>query len=307
MFSKRSLVVFAAAFALVLISGAALAQVGSLPLGSDGGEVTDIFAGDFDQDPQEESATPPDEGEGDEKEQEQEPVKKEEPAEPRQEEKAEEPHQEEKAEEPHQEEKAEEPHEEEKAEEKSEEAPAALGIEILHPSPNAHVDNKVQVFEGWVTPEVGARVNRGKYEAHTSGDGWRIELVLSAGKNVVTMVAHDEFGREAKDIVTVWYDAPHEEEPKEAAFSANQKYGSCGEDVPYDVFFGTAVPNSTVWVESRFGGGSTKAGENGGWDLKVKFPEAPPGEVFEVVVEGEGGRKVFTFVNTGGGEGGGDH
>ena len=70
MFSKRSLVVFAAAFALVLISGAALAQVGSLPLGGDGGEVTDIFAGDFDQDPEEESPTPPDEGATEEKEQE---------------------------------------------------------------------------------------------------------------------------------------------------------------------------------------------------------------------------------------------
>lgn len=165
-----------------------------------------------------------------------------------------------------------------------------------------------------MTSGVGAVVTRGKYQAHSEGDGWRIELVLSPGKNVVTMVVTDEYGREAKDTVTVYYDAPNgeepreepKEEPKEVAFDANQKYGSCGEAIPYDVFFGKAQPFSTVWVASRYGSGSTKAGENGGWDLKVTFPEAPPGEVFEVVVEGEGGREVFTFVNTGGEGGGGE-
>ena len=35
----------------------------------------------------------------------------------------------------------------------------------------------------------------------------------------------------------------------------------------------------------------------------MNFPEAPVGKKFEVVVEAKyGGRKVFTFVNTGGGD-----
>ena len=83
-------------------------------------------------------------------------------------------------------------------------------------------------------------------------------------------------------------------------FSANQKYGSCSEELPYDVFYGTADPGSTIWVESAFGSGSTTAGDKGHWEIRVDFPDAPIGEAFEVVVESsDGGRKVFTFKATG--------
>lgn len=86
-------------------------------------------------------------------------------------------------------------------------------------------------------------------------------------------------------------------------FSANQKYGSCGEALPYDKFFGTAAPGATIWVESPYGSGTTVAGENGEWFLRVDFPEAPVGDPFTVVVESsDGGRATFTFVRTGEGD-----
>ena len=88
---------------------------------------------------------------------------------------------------------------------------------------------------------------------------------------------------------------------EEHEFTANQKYGSCGEEVPYDKFWGTATPGATVWVESDFGGGVTTANEKGKWEIKVFFPDAPFGEPFTVYVESsDGGFAEFAFVRTGG-------
>ena len=90
-------------------------------------------------------------------------------------------------------------------------------------------------------------------------------------------------------------------EHKVMEFTANQKYGSCGEEVPYDVFWGTAAAGATIWVESPYGSGTTVANGDGHWELRVDFPEAPEGKTFEVVIESsDGGRKVFTFTNIAG-------
>lgn len=88
-------------------------------------------------------------------------------------------------------------------------------------------------------------------------------------------------------------------------FSANQQYGSCGEDVPYDVFWGTAAPGATVYVVSDFGSGTVVTDETGHWEIKVFFPESPFNDTFAVVVEADGGgRKVFEFTRTGSEESG---
>ena len=92
-------------------------------------------------------------------------------------------------------------------------------------------------------------------------------------------------------------------EYEEVEFTANQKYGSCGEAIPYDKFYGTATPGATIWVESPYGVGTTTAGANGHWDIRVEFPDAPVGEPFTVVVESsDGGFASFTFVRTDGGD-----
>ncbi len=90
------------------------------------------------------------------------------------------------------------------------------------------------------------------------------------------------------------------EEIGEVDFTANQKYGSCGEGVPYDKFFGTASPGTTIWVESEFGSGTTTADSNGNWLVKVEFPQAPGGEAFTVDVESsDGGWATFSFIRIG--------
>ena len=213
---------------------------------------------------------------------------------------------------------------------------------ILHPSDGQRFETDSVVFEGEVEP--GARVFAGDYEADVDESGnWRIVLILNAGHNVATLEALDAAGNVSADTVTIHYDVkqqpaedggdeeppaqeppaeeppaeepPAEEPPAEeppagedeqggaepatVEFTANQQYGSCAEDVPYDVFWGSATPGATVYVVSDFGSGTTTANSDGQWEIRVEFPQAPTGQTFNVVIEADGGgRGVFTFVNT---------
>lgn len=276
---KRQAAIFGLAFALVLAGGVALAAVSSMgpstdaaapaadeyqaPEG-DGEETTTTI-----EEPEETTTTTIEEGDGEGEGDEEEGK----------------------------EEKEEEP------EEEGDHTPP--GFEILEPTDGTHFNHKVVTFAGYVEP--GSTITRGKYSANVDGDHWQIALVLAPGKNVVGFVATDEAGNKSDDSVTVYYDAPKDEDDDDddgyVKFTANQKYGSCSEDPPYDVFYGNAAPGTKIFVESPYGGGSTTANSKGKWSLEVKFYEAPPGKTFEVVVESsEGDRKVFTFTNTGGGE-----
>lgn len=199
-------------------------------------------------------------------------------------------------------------------------------IEILHPGDGQVFEAKEVAFEGVTEP--GARVLAGPYEAEVAADGtWRIVLWLSKGTNLATLKAVDAAGNHATDSVSVTYQPPagethpdkdhgHGDAPKDhddgtpkdptkddpaalPTFVAEQVYGSCSEDPPYDVFRGTARPGATVKVRSGYGGGETVVSESGHWELKVTFPKAPPGETFQVKVKDSDGRwELFEFTFT---------
>jgi len=179
---------------------------------------------------------------------------------------------------------------------------------IKSPSDGTHVENKVVRFSGEAAD--GVTIHRGKYTAEAKDGTWSMELVLSPGKNKVAFNATDGQGHIDTAVVTVYYDAPKEEEkpkeddkPKDVKFTANQKYGSCGEEVPYDVFWGTAKPGAKIEASSPYGSNSTTANDKGHWELKVKFPDAPQGETFKVkIMSSDGGYQKFTFTNTGSGK-----
>lgn len=177
----------------------------------------------------------------------------------------------------------------------------APDLAILHPEDGSHFDTEKVVFEGEAEP--GAIVKAGRYEADVKDDGsWRIELVLSPGANRAVISAYDAAGNVSEASVTVHLDVeepkekPKEEEPKNVEFTANQKFGSCEEEVPYDIFWGTATPNTVVHIVSEFGGAEVEVGKHGHWEKKVFFENAPRGHEFAVVIEAENGRKVFEFV-----------
>lgn len=192
------------------------------------------------------------------------------------------------------------PYEEEpKAEEEPEVDDTPPELVILYPEDGAHFTEKTLAFEGEVEP--GAQVFAGDYQADVTDDGhWTIVLLLSDGGNLATITAVDEAGNESHAQVKVYLDSAHDEgkeEPKDYVLTANQKYGSCGEDVPYDVWYGTGEPGTTVTIGSEYGSGSTVIGEKGNWDLKVFFPEAPCNKQFAVVLEtNDGHHKVYEFI-----------
>lgn len=143
----------------------------------------------------------------------------------------------------------------------------------MFPTDEQYFDEKTTAFEG--TTEPGARVFAGDYEAAVDDVGnWRIVLVLSPGGNHVTFRAKDQAGNVAEASVTVLDDVPESDEPApEHAFTAHQKYGSCAESVPYDIFWGTAASGSTIYIVSPCGEGTTVAGEKGHWVIEVEFPD----------------------------------
>lgn len=188
-----------------------------------------------------------------------------------------------------------------KSEKEKTETDAAVQVDvsILWPEDNSHHEKANVVFEGKVS--AGAQVFAGPYEADVDDDGhWRIELILSPGANKATITAKDASGNIAEDAITAWLDVEEKpvekEEPTNVEFSANQKYGSCEEPTPYDVFWGTAKPNSVVQISSPYGSATVEVGKKGHWEKKVFFETAPRGQAFAVTVTAENGSKTFEFL-----------
>jgi hypothetical protein len=176
-------------------------------------------------------------------------------------------------------------------------------LEIASPKDGEHFDTTSVTFTGITEPGV-TLVASGKFSVPVTSSGeWAIDLVLGPGANGVVFVATDDAGNATQARLTVHYDAPVETTTTTKAekgweFSAFQKYGSCAEPVPYDEFWGTGKPGSTITVSSEFGSGSTTVSESGEYWLRIEFPAAPFGKVFTVKVTDEfGNKKVFEFVS----------
>jgi hypothetical protein len=179
-------------------------------------------------------------------------------------------------------------------------------IAITSPRDGAHFEEKMIRFEG--TTEPGATVAAGRYAADVDGAGnWSIVLVLSPGANGAGFTATDPAGNTARARITVYYDQPpppeddggdKEPKPPKVEFTAHATYGSCDLNPPYDVYWGTAEPGSTVSILSEYGSGSVLVDDKGDWEVKVFFPEAPKGKVFVVKAKDEfGHKKTFEFVS----------
>ncbi len=181
-------------------------------------------------------------------------------------------------------------------------------LELFSPSDGEHLEKRIVTFSGGT--EVGASVMAsGKFPAAVDSNGhWNVDLVLAAGANGVVFRATDSAGNASEMRVTVYLDVeePVVEEPKETTtttvaewtFTANQKYGSCSEPVPYDVFSGKAKPGTIVKVLSAYGSGTAEVNDDGAWSVRVEFPEAPFNAQFTVTVKDyAGSKKTFPFVS----------
>ncbi len=198
-----------------------------------------------------------------------------------------------------------------------------LELAVTGPANDSVVEVDLVMFHGTVTP--GATVTVAGAKAAVAEGEWFIGLPISEGTHELKFVATRDGATTSETVVvhrvvvtTTTAPPPppppppepaepkHEEpaeEPKEepneepvVEWSANQKYGSCDEDLPYDKFYGTAPAGTKIIVESPYGSGFTYADDHGEWFVRVEFPEAPPNEPFEVWVHSEVGEASFRFV-----------
>lgn len=82
-------------------------------------------------------------------------------------------------------------------------------------------------------------------------------------------------------------------------WSAFQYNGQSDATPPYSVFYGTAEPGSIVLIASPYGGRDKLVGENGTWEVKVYFPDAPLNEPFQVWVSSGDHLDDFWFKRVG--------
>lgn len=176
-------------------------------------------------------------------------------------------------------------------------------LEVTSPTDGEHVRTKLISFSG-ITEHDAIVTASGKFPAVVDPDGsWSIALVLTPGANGVVFRALDRAGNESEARLTVFLDVEEPSEstttiPAEWVFTANQKYGSCSEPVPYDVFTGKAKPGTTVTVTSPHGSGAAAVDGEGNWSVRVEFKTAPHNVEFTVIVSDQAGAsKAFPFVS----------
>jgi len=125
----------------------------------------------------------------------------------------------------------------------------------------------------------------------TEGYEWYLKLHFEGltGPASFPIVLHTSTGKEMNFTFT--YD------PKPIEFSATQKYESCSGPEPYNKYYGTATPGTTIAVTSDHGSASTVAAANGEWLVQVFFTGTTDGEPFVVRVnDSMGHEKTFSFV-----------
>lgn len=187
-------------------------------------------------------------------------------------------------------------------------------ISITSPADATIVATKVIALAGQSEP--GAKVRLGELNAEVGADGaFVFELTLAPGANLLAVQATDAAGNVAEAAITVTYNPPPPPttkalppptakpattttvKPPESAFAftVNQKWYKCESNPPFEEFYGTAAPGSTITVASPHGGGSAVADAKGKWYLKVEFPTAPKNVYFEGTVSSAQGTKPFKF------------
>lgn len=85
--------------------------------------------------------------------------------------------------------------------------------------------------------------------------------------------------------------------PPVIGFSANAAFVECDSTPPFNEYWGKAAVGATITISSPYGGGQVTAGADGKWAARIEFPDAPVGQMFDVVVSSsQGGSASFPFV-----------
>ena len=144
--------------------------------------------------------------------------------------------------------------------------------------------------------EVGSA--HGNARLVTESYEWRLKLHFEGLTEATTfpIELHSSTGKVMEFMFTY--------QPKAVEFTAIQKYGWCSDPDPYDIYYGTARPGSTIAVTTDgHGSAGTTADDRGKWELKVFFTNTTPGQPIAVTVsDTDGHAATFEFVGHAGGD-----
>jgi hypothetical protein len=166
-------------------------------------------------------------------------------------------------------------------------------VVITSPGPETETDAATIVVSGEATPGLDLKV--GGIPTPVAADGrWSQTVPLVGGWNEIWAKGYVDGTKVAYDTVGV-----HRLIPETVDFTSNQQWGTCSENPPYDVFWGTATPGHQVKVWSEYGSKTVTVGESGTWEAKVYFEGAPAGTAVDVIVKnlatGEGHSHTFMY------------
>lgn len=158
------------------------------------------------------------------------------------------------------------------------------------------VDPIKVVFHGTGTPGSVVRLGsdfgvaevvvgeKGKWETHLRL--YEVPAGRTVGIRATNTASEQVFEFSVTKPETVTYD-----------FTANAAFTICDTNPPFNEYWGTATPGSTISISSPYGSKNVTAGELGKWDARIEYPDAPYGVWFDVTITSskDGGTKVFEF------------
>lgn len=170
----------------------------------------------------------------------------------------------------------------------------SYAVNIVSPAPETETDGASVVVSGEATP--GLELKVAGIATPVGSDGkWSQTVPLVAGWNEIWAKGYVDGTKVAYDTVAVYRVVA-----ETVDFTANQVYGTCSEDPPYDVFWGTATPGHQIKVWSEYGSKQLTVGASGEWEVRVEFPGSPLDKAIPVYVKNLSTGEVhdFSFTHT---------
>ena len=162
---------------------------------------------------------------------------------------------------------------------------------ILRPDDGTHTTDETITIKGETEP--GAVVTYGSYEADMDDAGyWAMRVKLDMGRNVLVFHATDEAGNKSEATVTVVRDEPKPKPEPDHKFTAHQKWEAVDGEPVVNKYYGTAKPDTKIYVASEYGRAETKADKNGEWYVAVTFKGTECNTSWKVVVEASSGHRA---------------
>jgi hypothetical protein len=124
---------------------------------------------------------------------------------------------------------------------------------------------------------------------------WELHLELwdiPAGHEALVRVTNNA----SEQVFEFVVDGPESEpEPKRIDFTADAALAESDRTPPVNEYWGTSTAGAKIRITSEFGGATVHSDDEGRWDARVEFPDAPVDVTFVVRITSTKGEAVYEF------------